>query len=263
MQEYSLGPNGGMIYCLEYLEENFAWLQESLAKLKTEDGQDAEYIVFDMPGQVELSTNHDSLRNMVRRLEKLGYRVGPDLLCVEFRTNDYPSTQLAAVNLTDAFHVTDASKYVAILLLSLRTMLQLELPHVNVLSKIDLISTYGDLPFNLDFYTEVQDLSYLQYELEKDPRSAKYSELNKAICEIVEDFSLVGFQTLCVEVRHTRNEMYLSLWADLSSTGQDVDGITRQANRPDARLHTPDDAYPRSGIRTRRSYSFTQFKKCT
>lgn len=79
-------------------------------------------------------------------------------------------------------------------------MLQLELPHVNVLSKIDLITTYGDLPFNLDFYTEVQDLSYLQHELDKDPRSAKYSELNKAICEIVEDFSLVGFQTLCVEV---------------------------------------------------------------
>jgi hypothetical protein len=108
---------------------------------------------------------------------------------------------LAAVNLTDAFHVTDASKYVAILLLSLRTMLQLELPHINVLSKIDFITSYGDLPFNLDFYTEVQDLSYLQYELEKDPRSSKYAELNKAICDIVEDFSLVGFQTLCVEVR--------------------------------------------------------------
>lgn len=82
-------------------------------------------------------------------------------------------------------------------------MLQLELPHINVLSKIDLIATYGDLPFNLDFYTEVQDLSYLQYELEKDPRSARYSELNKAICEIVEDFSLVGFRTLCVEVSHS------------------------------------------------------------
>lgn len=180
MQEYGLGPNGGMIYCLEYLEENFDWLQEGLEKL-----EDGEYIVFDMPGQVELSTNHDSLRNIVRRLEKLGYR-------------------LAAVNLTDSFHVTDPSKYVAILLLSLRTMLQLELPHVNVLSKIDLITQYGELPFNLDYYTEVQDLEYLQYELDKDARSAKYSALNKAICEIVEEFSLVGFQTLCVEVSCAR-----------------------------------------------------------
>lgn len=174
MQEYGLGPNGGMIYCLEYLEQNFDWLQEGLQKLK------GDYIVFDMPGQVELSTNHDSLRNIIRKLDKLGYR-------------------LAAVNLVDSFHVTDASKYIAILLLSLRTMLQLELPHVNVLSKIDLITKYGDLPFNLDYYTEVQDLEYLQYELDKDPRTATYGALNKAICEIVEDFGLVGFQTLCVE----------------------------------------------------------------
>ena len=28
--------------------------------------------------------------------------------------------------------------------------------------------------FNLDFYTDVQDLSYLQYHLGQDPRSAKY-----------------------------------------------------------------------------------------
>lgn len=28
--------------------------------------------------------------------------------------------------------------------------------------------------FNLDFYTDVQDLSYLQHHLDQDPRSAKY-----------------------------------------------------------------------------------------
>ena len=28
--------------------------------------------------------------------------------------------------------------------------------------------------FNLDFYTDVQDLSYLQNSLDKDPHSAKY-----------------------------------------------------------------------------------------
>lgn len=28
--------------------------------------------------------------------------------------------------------------------------------------------------FNLDFYTDVQDLSYLQEYLNKDPRAAKY-----------------------------------------------------------------------------------------
>ena len=34
-------------------------------------------------------------------------------------------------------------------------MLHLELPHVNVLSKVDLLAAYGRLDFGLDFYTEV------------------------------------------------------------------------------------------------------------
>ena len=82
MQEFGLGPNGAMIYCLEYLETNFDWLEEQLAPLggQTEvDGESRQslpsYVVFDMPGQVELSTNHDSLRNIVAKLGKAGYRV--------------------------------------------------------------------------------------------------------------------------------------------------------------------------------------------
>ncbi len=45
-------------------------------------------------------------------------------------------------------------------------MLQLGLPHVNVLSKVDLIEQYGPLPFNLDFFTEVLNLSHLVEQLE-------------------------------------------------------------------------------------------------
>jgi len=175
MQQYGLGPNGALIYCMEYLEANFDWLEEELARL-----EDGAWLVFDVAGQVELSTNHDSLRRIVERLQKLDYR-------------------LAAVHLCDAHYVTDASKYVSVLLLSLRTMLQLELPHINVLSKVDLITQYGDLEFNLDFYTEVQDLSYLTYALDSAPGGKKFSALNRAICDLVEDFGLVGFETLAVE----------------------------------------------------------------
>ena len=52
--------------------------------------------------------------------------------------------------------------------------------------------------FNLDFYTEVQDLSYLENLLSQ--QSPRYAALNMAICSLVEDFSLVGFETLAVEV---------------------------------------------------------------
>jgi len=104
---------------------------------------------------------------------------------------------LAAVHLCDAHYVTDASKYISVLLLSLRTMLHLELPHVNVLSKVDLINKYGDLDFNLDFYTAVQDLSYLENAL--STASPRFSALNMAMISLIEDYSLVGFETLAVE----------------------------------------------------------------
>lgn len=70
MSTYNLGPNGGMLYCMEYLEENFDWLEERLREL----GKDA-YVVFDLPGQVELGTNHGSLKRIVKRLGKSGFRV--------------------------------------------------------------------------------------------------------------------------------------------------------------------------------------------
>lgn len=49
------------------------------------------------------------------------------------------AAQLVAVHMVDASHITDAARYVALLLLSLRAMLSLELPHINVLSKVDLL----------------------------------------------------------------------------------------------------------------------------
>ena len=81
-------------------------------------------------------------------------------------------------------------------------MLQMDLPHINVLTKIDKLSTYGKLPFNLDFYTDVQDLDYLLMELENEsPKlvGTKFEGLNKAITRLVEDFGLVSYTPLAVE----------------------------------------------------------------
>ena len=45
----------------------------------------------------------------------------------------------------------------------------------------------------------LQDLSYLQQHIDQDPRSAKYRKLMKALCEVVEDFSLINFATLDIQ----------------------------------------------------------------
>lgn len=70
MREHGLGPNGGMLYCMEYLEANYDWLEARLREL----GDDV-YVLFDLPGQVEISTNHESVKRIIRRLTKDGFRV--------------------------------------------------------------------------------------------------------------------------------------------------------------------------------------------
>jgi len=59
---------------------------------------------------------------------------------------------------------------------------------------------HADVAFKLDFYAHVQDLSYLLEHLNESPRTKKFRALNEAICELIEDFGLVSFETLAVEV---------------------------------------------------------------
>ncbi|KXG20283.1 hypothetical protein SORBI_3010G180500 [Sorghum bicolor] len=161
MAEHSLGPNGGIVYCMDYLEKNIEWLQEKVKPL-IED----HYLLFVFPGQVELFFLHSNARSVINKLiKKMDLR-------------------LTAVHLIDGHLCCDPGKYVSALLLSLSTMLHMELPHQS---------------FNLDFYTDVQDLSYLQYHLEQDPRSAKYRKLTKELCDVIADFGLVNFSTLDIQ----------------------------------------------------------------
>lgn len=151
--------------------------------------------------------------------KKWGIEYSPSSSAPKACANDI---QLVVLHLTDSIVLTRPSLYVSSLLLALRAMLQMDLPHLNVLTKIDNLQNYPDLPFNLDFYTEVQDLNYLLPHLNKEQTSgipgprggsagdphteedenvptSKFSALNQAIVELVEGFALVGFETLAVE----------------------------------------------------------------
>lgn len=47
MEDHSLrfGPNGGLVFCMEYFANNFDWLEESLGHVED------DYILFDCPGK--------------------------------------------------------------------------------------------------------------------------------------------------------------------------------------------------------------------
>ena len=49
METQNLGPNGGLVYCMEYLEQNLDWLFQRLEAL-----QGKRYVLFDFPGQVRV-----------------------------------------------------------------------------------------------------------------------------------------------------------------------------------------------------------------
>lgn len=178
MVNLHLGPNGALIYCMEFLEQNCEWLIKGLEKLTKP--VDRAYLLFDLPGQVELYTHHKSVKNILQKLVALDYR-------------------LCSVNLVDSYYVSDVSKFISVLLVSLSSMLQIELPHLNVLSKMDLIKQYGKLKFNLDFYTDVLDLNYLVDTLNDDRFLGKYKNLNSKICDIVQDYGLVSFVPLNIQ----------------------------------------------------------------
>nr|GEZ08317.1 GPN-loop GTPase 2 [Tanacetum cinerariifolium] len=184
MNEHSLGPNGGLLYCMDYLEKNIDWLESKLKPLLK---------------------------------EKLDLR-------------------LTAIHLIDSHLCSDPGKYVSALLLTLSTMLHMELPHVNVLSKMDLIESYGKLAFNLDFYTDVEDLSYLQNHLDQDPRSSKYRKLTKELCEKALDCLLDdNSTTAAVQEKYMKDDEFFD--SDEESNNNEY-GNLEQKKEPQGKVGT-------------------------
>merc|ERR1719464_1225132 len=88
---------------------------------------------------------------------------------------------------------------IMILMKIMTTMLQVELPHVNLLSKVDLVEKYGKLQFNLDYYTDVLDLEFILDTLPDDNFTKKYKQLNEALTGLISDYSLVNFVPITVK----------------------------------------------------------------
>ncbi|KAM0712580.1 hypothetical protein Q7P35_000026 [Cladosporium inversicolor] len=210
MEREQLGPNGGVLWAMEEVETNFDWLEQQLEQCE-------DTIVLDPPGQPELTTHHIALPRILQRLEKLGYRI-------------------TIIQCLDSVVVTRPSLYLSSLILCVRGMLHLPYPIVNVLTKLDNLKAVGgdDLPFNLDFYTEVQDLNYLipALAMEQGPSAnAKFDKLNDALIQLVEDFGLVGFETLAVEDRASMASFVRAIdrangWVLAGARGTDETGRT-------------------------------------
>lgn len=158
MQEEGLGPNGAALRAMELVEERFSRL------VPVEAGQ---LYIFDLPGQVELFTGHDSLRRIVYQLQRKA------VSCV-------------AVSIADATSCQDRNRYVATLILTLKTMLYLEMPHVSIMSKIDLVHSEWIMP--MDEACSGDGLQYLELD-----------SLGVALRELIDAFGLMNFIPISVQ----------------------------------------------------------------
>jgi GTPase SAR1 family protein len=114
MEELHLGPNGGLIYCMEYLLENLDWFDEMI------NDYENDYLIIDCPGQIELYTHFPYMRILCQHLNRIGY-----MIC--------------GVYLLESQFIIDKSKFFAGTLSAMSAMIQLEIPHINVISKMDLM----------------------------------------------------------------------------------------------------------------------------
>lgn len=57
MEEFDLGPNGAMIYCMDFLEQNFDWLVEKLEPLQggVRADRTGSSAPTDLPWQIDIS----------------------------------------------------------------------------------------------------------------------------------------------------------------------------------------------------------------
>jgi hypothetical protein len=165
-----LGPNGALVYCFEHLANNLDWLKEQLGDYNE------DYLIVDMPGQVELFTHYRHLNRIIRCLEDLGY-----IVC--------------SVYLIDSRFLMDTSTFISATLMAMACQMNLELPHFNALTKMDIVKRDNLVSRqDIDRYLD-PDADFLMSKLVRDT-SPKFKELNGVLSELITDFSLVRFHPI-------------------------------------------------------------------
>lgn len=173
--------------------ENLDFLTEAIDPLTEE-----YLIVIDMPGQIELYTHIPIVPALVRHLTRSGAM----------------NVNLCAAYLLESTFVVDRAKFFAGTLSAMSAMIMLELPHINVMSKMDLIK--GSVPRKelkrfIDPDASLLDDDPAESQASKSslddknadfqsPRSimagGSFQRLNRAVAQLIDDFSMVSFLQL-------------------------------------------------------------------
>ena len=103
-----------LLYIFRYLLENIDWLEDDLGQY------DNEFLLVDCPGQLELYTHFTIFKNIISVFQRMDY-------------------QVCCIYLLEAVFLQDVSKFFSGVLSAISAMVQLEIPHINVITKLDLL----------------------------------------------------------------------------------------------------------------------------
>lgn len=154
MKEYNLGPNGAQIVCADMLALNVKELEERIGEYR------ADYIIFDTPGQLELFVFRSAGKVIVEQLGKknsiLAFLIDPSL-------------------------ATTPASFTSQLMLSATTQFRLDIPLINILTKIDIVEEKA-----LDMILEWgKNVDKLRNDL--IAQSSLYSMLSEGIINIIKE----------------------------------------------------------------------------
>jgi hypothetical protein len=170
MEDLELGPNGGLVYCFEcvtflslllsafadamhthrYLMENLDWLSDALGDFEDDYVRfsfppfpsfslltlSSSQLIIDCPGQIELYTHIPILPRLAK------------LLTGTMNIN------VVACYLLESQFMEDTPKYFSGVLSAMSCMIGLEVPFVNVMSKMDLVRKEGKRKREVDRLVE-------------------------------------------------------------------------------------------------------------
>lgn len=230
-EELHFGPNGGLVFCIEYLIENQEWFKEQLCgggggddeddNAAVDNDPDDDYILFDLPGQIELYTHLNVGRQLVELLTSWNFRV-------------------ASVFLLDSQFMIDGAKFLSGTMAALSVMVNMELPHINVLSKMDLLSKSARS--QLDKYLEPDAHALLGQVTNESAWGRKYHKLSEAIGNLIEDFSLVRFTPLNLSDEESIADLLLII-DNIIQYGEDADVKQRDFEPEDDDDNNDPDKY--------------------
>jgi len=190
MRQYDLGPNGAMIMASDLIASKIDDLQRDV------DNVNPDYLIVDTPGQIELFAYRTS---------------GP------FFVQNFTVEQKAGIFLHDGSLVTTPTNFVSMALLASSIKLRLNLPFINVLTKIDLIEDRMR-----DILKWSSNLGSLEDAIAKQSDGESYT----LVMNILRSLNFGGFAQGLIPVSNATGDGMINLEAALSrilNLGEEVE----------------------------------------